>query len=166
MKPNSIWKRPIDLFIVAFFVIAVWYGIFFSLPQALRLAPITPDSSYPLFALLLYPYAKAVEPLLLHPTITLDLRHTIDGFVTAPLLCVIGFGIIRAKDWVRIPSLIYAVLAIVNMAYHITESYFGAHRVGNDVTYWSFNAFFVGVPLLLAWRMRHPNPFGKVYESS
>ncbi len=162
MKSIPIWKRPIDAFMVLFFVVAIWYGIFFSFPQAFRLAPITPDSPYPLFATLLYPYAQSVEPLLLNPTITLDLRHAIDGLITAPLLCVIIYGIVRARNWVRAPSLMYAVLAMTNMAYHVTESYLGAHRVGDDLTYWSFNIFFVGVPVLLAWRMRSPNPFGEI----
>jgi hypothetical protein len=151
-------RRPLDALFVAFFSVSVVYGLFFSLPEGLGLAPISADSPYAPFRWL-YGWAVEVEPAHLDPPTSLLARCLLDGLVHAPFLLVLIYALTVGADWIRVPALLYASSALTNMSLYFYETFFGAHPPLDLAIYVPFNLPWLLMPLLLAWRMRHRAPF-------
>jgi len=65
MPIKSIWTRPLDLVLIAFFSVSVSYGFLFSLPEGLGV-PVSADSPWPPLRAL-HEWAVAEEPAHLNP---------------------------------------------------------------------------------------------------
>ena len=96
-------RRPLDLGLVAFFVLSILYGLLDSLPEGLGV-PVTPDSPWPPLRGL-YDWAVAQEPAHLNPPTSLLVNGLFDGFIQSPILVFVIYGLLRARDWVRPLSL-------------------------------------------------------------
>ncbi len=150
----SLFKRSFDVIFILFaLLIGIPYALLGSLPQGLGISRPSAESSYFLWQLV-YPYLEAYEPLQLHPTLTLDFRHLLDGVVGAPLLVVIVYGMLRRRQWVRFPAIVYAVFEMTSMAYHVVEMLYGAYPVPDVTRFLLSNSPWLVLPPLLLWRFR------------
>jgi hypothetical protein len=147
-------RRPLDLTLVAFFSVSIVYGFAFSLPEALGV-PVAPDSPWPPLRAL-HGWAVEQEPAHLAPPPTLVASLLFDGFVQSPFLVVLVWALVRDREWIRVPALVYAGAAIMNMYFYFFETVFGPHPPPNPEVYWPLNLPWLIAPMALAWRMRRP----------
>jgi len=149
MKP--IWRRPLDLFLVAFFSLSVVYGFLFSLPEGLGV-PVAPDSPWPPLRLL-YDWAIAEEPAHLDPPPNLIAATLFDGFFSAPALLFVMIGLVRLPAWLRPLGLVYAGAAVTNMFFYFVQTFLGPHPPPNTAYYLVFNLPWLIMPAVLGARV-------------
>ena len=157
-------KRPLDLALVLFFSISVLYGFLFSLPEGLGV-PVAADSVWPPLRAL-HGWAVAEEPAHLDPPVSLIVSCLFDGLFQAPFLAVLIYALWAGKPWIRLPSMIYAGAAVTNMFYYFTQTFLGPDPPPNLGTYLVFNLPWLLAPMVLAVRMRSPEPFAAVGKPS
>ena len=150
-------QRPLDLLLIAFFSISVLYGFLWSLPQGLGV-PVAPDSPWPPLRAL-HDWAVRIEPAHLDPSANLIASCLLDGFVHAPFLVVLIYALVTGRSWIRIPALLYVGSSLTNMSLYFYDTFFGAHPPLDLAVYIPMNLPWLVMPLLLAWRMRSPEPF-------
>jgi len=150
-------KRPVDLVLIGFFTISVLYGFLYSLPQGLGV-PVAADSPWPPLRSL-HDWAVRFEPAHLDPPASLMAAALLDGFVYAPFGLLLIYALATGRSWIRIPALVYVGSAVTNMFIYFYVTFFGAHPPLDLAVYVSLNLPWLLVPLLLAWRMRRPDPF-------
>jgi len=157
MNEASIGRRPLDLVLIAFFAISVLYGLLFSLPEGLGV-PVAADSPWPPLRSL-YDWAVTQEPAHLDPPPQLIASCLFDGFFQAPILTFIIYGLVMRRAWVRVLAFVYAGAAVTNMFFYFFETFFGPHPPPDLAVYLPFNLPWLIAPILLAWRLRKPEPF-------
>ncbi len=153
----SIFKRPLDLGLVAFFVISILYGFLDSLPEAIGYK-VAPDSPWPPLRSL-YDWAVAQEPQHLNPPPSLIATTLFDGFIQTPILFFVVYGLIKCTPWIRTLSLIYAGAAVTNMFMYFVTTVLGDHPPPHPVTYWPPNLPWLIAPAILGLRMLPTEPF-------
>ena len=146
-----ITRRPLDLFLVAFFSISVLYGFLFSLPEGLGV-PVAPDSPWPPLQWL-YDWAVAEEPAHLDPPPNLIAATLFDGFFQAPALLFVMIGLIRLRAWLRPLGLVYAGAAVTNMFFYFVQTFLGPHPPPNTAYYLAFNLPWLIAPAVLGARV-------------
>ena len=159
-QSTSVAKRPLDLALILFFSTSVLYGFLFSLPEGLGV-PVAADSPWPPLRSL-HGWAVAQEPAHLDPPVSLIASCLFDGLFQAPFLSLLIYALVRSRAWIRIPAMIYAGAAVTNMFYYFTQTFMGPDPPPNLGTYLAFNLPWLIAPMVLAWRMRDPDPFGQV----
>ncbi|CAA0098928.1 Uncharacterised protein [Halioglobus japonicus] len=153
MKP--IYRRPLDLVLVAFFSVSVLYGFLFSLPEGLGV-PVAPDSPWPPLRGL-YEWAVAEEPAHLDPPPTLLAACLFDGFFQAPALVFVIVGLVRLRSWLKPLGIFYAGAAATNMFFYFTQTFLGSHPPPNLGYYLAFNLPWLIAPLALGLRVMLAN---------
>jgi hypothetical protein len=157
-------QRPADLFFaVMFSAFAVTSAISDSL-VALGV-PMTPDSSSAI-ARANYWYAADTDPLLLHAPLWLRIATVLSAFVYGPFYVLLVYCLVKAKNWIQLPAVIYATMIIAITGFVMfPEEFYGepALRVTNVAKFLAFNTPYVLVPFLLLLRMRAPNPFARAF---
>jgi hypothetical protein len=148
---NSIYRRPIDLAFVGFFLISILYGFLISLPEGLGV-PVSPDSPWPPLRAL-HEWAVAEEPAHLSPPPNLIAACLFDGFFQAPMLLLLIVGLVRLRWWVRPLGLIYAGAATTNMFFYFMQTFLGPHPPPNMVYYLAFNLPWLIAPMALGLRV-------------
>lgn len=144
-------RRPLDLVLVAFFIVSVLYGLLFSLPEGLGVA-VSPDSPWPPMRWL-HDWAVAEEPAHLDPPPNLIAATLFDGLFQAPVLLFIIAGLIRPAPWLPPLALFYAGAAITNMFFYFVQTFLGPHPPPNTGYYLAFNLPWLIAPMLLALRV-------------
>ena len=143
--------RKLDLGLVAFFAVTILYGLVYSLPEGLGV-PVSPDSPWPPLRSL-HSWAVAQEPAHLDPPPVLIASCLFDGFVQAPLLAFVIYGLLKRRPWVRTLSLAYAGAAVTNMFFYFATTFMGPTPPPNLAVYLPFNLPWLIAPALLGLRM-------------
>ena len=78
-----------------------------------------------------------------------------------PFYLVLIYALVRARNWVRVPALLYgAAIVYSTVVYFGYEVLDAANRAEADLlAVFLVNIPFTIVPLILMWRMRYPRPF-------
>ncbi len=83
----------------------------------------------------------------------------ISGMVYGPFYVLLVYAFVKGKNWIRIPAFLY----VGAMMHGVIEFYIAEYWIGpppgNPIVFWAFNGPYGVIPLLLAYRMRNPNPF-------
>jgi hypothetical protein len=110
---------------------------------------------------LLHDWAVADEHSHLQVPLPLALRTSVvlDGWIHSPFLCVMIYAMLRGRNWIRLWAIFFAGSSVTNMYYYFMYTFLGDHPPPNTVHYLVFNLPWLLVPMLLAWRMRKPEPF-------
>lgn len=148
---KSIFRRPLDLFLVVFFSISVVYGFLFSLPEGLGV-PVSADSPWPPLRAL-HEWAVAEEPAHLDPPPNLIAATLFDGFFQAPALLFVMIGLVRLRPWLRPLGLVYAGAAVTNMFFYFVQTFLGPHPPPNTAYYLVFNLPWMIAPAVLGVRV-------------
>ena len=153
-------QRKIDIFFaVIFLTFAVTSGISDLVPTIGM--TMSPESPNPL-ARANYWYASDTDPLFMNPPVWMRIVTGLSAFVYGPFYLLLAFALIRGKNWIQLPAVIYATLiaGLTGIVVFGVE-FFGeaAFRTPNPAKFLAFNLPYVLVPLLLLARMRKPLPF-------
>jgi len=157
-------KRPVDLFFaIVFLLFAVTSAISDAIPT-LGIA-MDPHSANAL-ARANYWYAVSADPLFMHPPVWMRIVTGLSAFVYGPFYLLLVYCLVKGKNWIQLPSVIYAtmIVALTGIVVFGVE-FFGepAFRTPDPVKFLAFNLPYVLIPLLLLIRMRKPNPFHRTF---
>lgn len=153
-------ERKIDLFFaVVFLTFALTSGISDLVPTlGIEMAP---DSPNPL-ARANYWYAIDADPLFMHPPVWMRIVTGLSTFVYGPFYLLLAWALIKGKNWIQLPAVIYATMisSITGFIVFGVE-FFGEpqFQTQNAAKFLAFNTPYVLLPILLLVRMRKPEPF-------
>ena len=109
-----------------------------------------------------YWYAHDADPLFMNPPDWMRIVTGLSAFVYMPFYVLLVFSLLAGKNWIQLPSVIYAtMIASITGIIVFGVEFFGeqALRTQNPVKFLLFNLPYVLVPLILLARMRKPLPF-------
>jgi putative Ca2+/H+ antiporter (TMEM165/GDT1 family) len=109
-----------------------------------------------------YWYAHDADPLFMNPPDWMRIVTGLSAFGYLPFYLVLVFSLVTAKNWIQLPSVIYATMIVTLTGVVVFGvEFFGepALRTHNAAKFLAFNLAYVLVPLLLLIRMRKPAPF-------
>ncbi|GAA4261126.1 EXPERA domain-containing protein [Dactylosporangium darangshiense] len=109
-----------------------------------------------------YWYAHDADPLFMNPPDWMRIITGLSAFVYMPFYIVLVYALLAARNWIQLPSVIYATMisSLTGIVVFGVE-FFGEpeFRTQNAVKFLLFNLPYVLVPLVLLVRMRKPLPF-------
>jgi len=159
MGAKPLRSRPLDVFLVACFGV---FSISSFVYEQFIIFGIDLAEATDVFGRTWHWYASSFDPVFLDPPLWLRIMCTIDGYVFGAFYPVFIYAFVRGRNWVRIPALIYGSAIVYS-----TLIYFGwefldtANRAAANLPVVILvNVPYTIVPLLLMWRVRHPEPFG------
>jgi hypothetical protein len=157
-------ERRIDLFFAVLFVtFAVTSGISDAVPTLG--IEMSPDSTNPL-ARANYWYAVDADPLFMHPPVWMRFVTGLSTFVYGPFYLVLAYCLVKGKNWIQLPAVIYAtMISSITGVLVFGVEFFGEpeFRTQNAFKFLSFNLPYVLMPILLLVRMRKPMPFTRKF---
>ena len=159
-------QRRGDLLIVAFFLLnllVITYVV--DLEQL-----VIPDPAH--FTYPLWPprfavdadhwWGGAFDPLQLARPVWWKMTIWIDVLLFGPFYVVATYAYARGREWIRLPSIIYAAVMLTNVTIILGEEAFGPHRTPHLPMVLLANVGWVLVPLFILYRMLpHAHPFSR-----
>jgi emopamil binding protein len=109
-----------------------------------------------------YWYAHDADPLFMNPPDWMRIVTGLSAFVYMPFYLVLVVALVTARNWIQLPSVIYATMIVTLTGIVVFGVEFWgepAFRTHNPAKFLAFNLPYVLVPLLLGIRMRKPLPF-------
>lgn len=157
-------QRRIDLFFAVVFVtFAVTSGISDAIPTlGIEMTPDSPNA----LARANYWYAVDADPLFMHPPVWMRIVTGLSAFVYGPFYLVLAWALVKGKNWIQLPAVIYATMisSITGFIVYGVE-FFGEpqYQTQNVPKFVAFNTPYILLPLLLLIRMRKPMPFTRKF---
>jgi hypothetical protein len=156
--------RRIDIFfIVIFAMFAVTSAIADAIPTlGIAMAPDAPS----FLGRANYWYAYGCDPLFLHPPTWMRIVTGLSAFVYGPFYLVLVYALVRGRNWIQLPAIIYATMisSITGIVVFGVEFWGEAPwRCQNIPKFLAYNLPYVLVPLALLARMRSPRPFDRKF---
>lgn len=163
-QPVPIARRPVDIAILIFFLINILFITYIVDLEQLVIA----DPAH--FAYPLWPPRPAVDAihwwgntfdhdLIARPS-WWKMTIWIDNLGFGPFYLVAIYAYITGKEWIRIPSIIYATMLLTNVLIILSEEYAGAYASPHFPIVLLANLPWLFFPLLIIYRMaRHGHPF-------
>ncbi|WP_051266097.1 EXPERA domain-containing protein [Nakamurella lactea] len=109
-----------------------------------------------------YWYAHDTDPLFMTPPDWMRIVTGLSAFVYMPFYPVLVYALLRGRNWIQLPAVIYATMIVTLTGIVVFGvEFFGEQqwRTPNPAKFLAFNTWYVLVPLLLLIRMRKPLPF-------
>lgn len=152
--------RKIDIFFAFLFLIfAVTSGISDAVPTlGIEMRPDSPN----VLARMNYWYAHDTDPLFMHPPFWMRIVTGLSAFLYGPFYLLLAWALLRGKNWIQLPAVIYAVMiATITGVIVFGVEFFGEPewRTPNPGKFLPLNLPYVLFPILLLVRMRKPHPF-------
>lgn len=129
--PIPLSRRRLDLFFVAFFLLNLLFITYIVDIEQI----IIPDPShfqYPIWPPaplvdLIHWYGRTYDPLLMARPPWWKATIWIDSLFFGPFYAVAIYAYIKSKDWIRIPSIIWASVMMTNVTIILSEEIWGPH---------------------------------------
>jgi hypothetical protein len=151
-------RRPLDIILLVYFIfnlVAISY--LFDIEQII----ITDVShfTYPAWPPraivdLGHWWGSAFDPLLNARPVWWRATIWIDAVVFGPYYAFAIYAFIRRRNWIRLPSIIYASVMLTNVTIILSEEIWGPHATPHLLNVIGANASWIIAPALLIWRMR------------
>jgi hypothetical protein len=109
-----------------------------------------------------YWYAHDTDPLFMTPPAWMRIVTGLSAFVYMPFYPVLVYALLRGRNWVQLPAVIYATMIVTLTGIVVFGvEFFGEAqwRTPDPAKFLAFNSWYVLVPLVLLIRMRRPRPF-------
>ncbi len=170
-RPIPLGRRPLDLALIAFFAVNLFFTTYVvSLEQIVIDDPsrFTPPAWPPerLLALVHW-YERSFDPLLLARPAWYRATIWIDCLLFGPFYAVALWAYARGRDWIRIPSVIWASMMFTNVFIILFDELRGVHATPHPVAVVGANAAWLLVPLLVVWRVtRSQHPFTEEVDAA
>jgi hypothetical protein len=163
-EPIPLSQRPGDIALVAFFSINV-LGITY-MEGFEQLAVADPnDFEYPLWPPpfmvdLVHWWGRNFDPLLMARPVWWRVIIGIDVVFFGPFYVCAIYAFTKGREWIRIPSIIWASVMLTMVAVILGEEMFGEHATPELAIVLLANAFWGLFPLFVLYRMiTRPHPF-------
>ncbi len=155
-KPRRLRQRPLDLGLAVLLLAQSVAGL---------LVDTLPQLGLPVSAVeaALQAHYGAADPMFMDPPAFFFVAILWSGFVSTPLCAWFAWGLLRGTNRIRIPALMWApatALATVMVLAEEVLSTVPAWRSPAPLAVVGQSLPWLVVPLLFAWRVRHPFPFG------
>src|SRR5262245_41171934 len=111
-----------------------------------------------------YWYAHDTDPLFMNPPAWMRIVTGLSAFVYMPFYVVLVYALIRGRNWIQLPAVMYAtMISTLTGIVVFGVEFFGESqwRTPNPAKFLAFNLPYVLIPLLLLVRMRRPDPFAR-----
>ncbi len=155
-------QRPLDIVILGYLIfnlVAITY--LFDLEQIL-----IPDTSHfiypawpPRFIVdLSHWWGRNFDPLLFARPPWWRATIWIDAVLFGPYSVFAIYAFIKGRNWIRMPSIMYASIMLTNVTIIMSEEIWGPHATPHLAAVIGANASWIIVPLLILFRMRR-DPF-------
>ena len=163
-KALPLSKRKIDLVILAFFWINIVFVTYMIDVEQLVIAdPETFDYPAwpPAFMVdLVHWWGDNFDPLLMARPAWWRMTIWIDSLFFGPFYIVAIYAYTKGKQWIRIPSIVYASVMLTNVTIILGEEFIGEHATTAPWIVLGANLAWLVVPLVILYRMgRDPQPF-------
>lgn len=164
-------ERRADWLILAFF----WLNIVFityivDIEQLIIVDPY--HFSYPIWppAFILdaiHWWGRNFDPLLMARPVWWKMTIWFDDLIYGPFYIVAIYAYTRGKEWIRIPSIIYATMMITGVTVILGEEAFGPHKAPQFIMVLAANAAWLILPAFIIYRMwSSEHPFTRAVSSS
>ena len=157
-------QRGFDYVFIVFFS---WAFISCIISDAIPTLGIVQSSDSPnILAQINYAYSSVNDPLFMHPPIWMRFVTGLSAFVYAPFYLVLVYALIKGKNWIQLPSVIYATMIVTLTGIVVFGVEFlgePEYRTPNPLGFLAYNTLYVFIPLLLLIRMRKPEPFTRKF---
>jgi hypothetical protein len=153
-------ERKIDVFFAVVFVCFIASSIIADSVSTLGIE-MRPDSASWL-ARSNWWYAHDADPMFMHPPMWMRFVCGLSAFVYGPFYVVLVWCLLKGRNWVQLPSVMYAtMISTITGVVVFGVEFFGEPelRTLNPAKFLAFNLPYVVLPLLLLVRMRKPLPF-------
>jgi hypothetical protein len=163
LEPVPLSQRRLDWLLIAFFVINLLFVSYLIDIEQI----IIPDPwhfSYPLWPPrpvvdLIHWWGQHFDPLLMARPVFFKVTIWLDDLLYGPFYLVAIYAYAKGREWIRLPSIIYAVAMIEGVVIILSEEAFGAYRSPHLGLVIAANASWVIFPLVILFRMglrEHP----------
>lgn len=163
-RPIPLARRPWDIAFLIFFAVNLFFITYIVDLEQLVIAnpahftyPIWPPA--PLVDMV-HNYARALDPLVLARPPWWKMTIWFDALFFGPFYACALYAYSRGRDWIRIPSLLYAASIITIVCIILSEEYGGPHATPNFPIVLLLNLPWLLFPALIIVRMaRRERPF-------
>jgi hypothetical protein len=162
-KPIPLSRRKGDLLFIAFFLLNLGFITYIVDLEQLVIAnpahfvyPLWPPA--PLVDLI-HNYGKALDPLLLARPVWWKATIWIDALFFGPFYAVALYAYIRGRDWIRMPTVVWASVLMTNVTIILFEEVAGPSATPQLPLVILLNLPWLLVPiaaLVRMWRNEHP----------
>ncbi|MGO8946404.1 MAG: EXPERA domain-containing protein [Ktedonobacterales bacterium] len=158
--------RPLDMVIVAFFLINLLF-ITYVIDLEQLVIPYAAHFTYPIWPPrpivdLVQSYGHLYDHDLLARPVWWKMTIWIDDLLFGPFYVVAIYAYVKGKNWIRMPSVIYASMLMTNVIIILGEEYAGQWAAPNFLMVLASNLPWLVFPLIIISRMwRAERPFSQ-----
>ncbi len=162
--PIPLARRPLDVALIAFFAVNLFFTTYVvSLEQVVIADPFhfSPPPWPPAkLVALVHWYERSFDPLLLARPAWYRATIWIDVLLFGPFYAFALYAYARGRDWIRIPSVIWAAMMFTNVFIILFDELRGAYATPHPVAVVGANAAWLLVPFVVVARVaRSEHPF-------
>ena len=157
-------RRPLDVAIVAFFAVNLLFTTYVVSLEQIAVAdpvrdPPPPWPPAPLLALVRW-WETSFDPLLLARPAWYRATIWLDVLLFGPFYAVAIYAYLRGRDWIRLPSVIWATMLFTNVFIILFDELRGIHATPSPGVVVAANASWLVMPIVVIWRVaRSAHPF-------
>ena len=157
-------ERRIDLAILGFF----WFNVLFvsySISLEQLVVPNPESFEYPLWPPrflidLVHWWGRTFDPVLWARPMWYRMTIWLDVLAFGPFYVVAIYAFTKGREWIRIPSIVYASVLFTNVFIILGEELAGPHAAESFLPIFLANAPWLLIPILIVFRMgRSEHPF-------
>jgi len=157
-------RRPLDIGLLGFFIFNLLFVSYvISLEQIVISNPASSVHTIwpPRGALaLIHWWEKSFDPLLWARPAWYRATIWIDVLLFGPFYAAAIYAFARAREWIRIPSILWAGMMLANVTIIMFDEFLGVHASPRPFVVLAANASWVLFPMIILWRMaRKEHPF-------
>ncbi|HZY02497.1 MAG TPA: emopamil-binding family protein [Anaeromyxobacteraceae bacterium] len=163
-RPVPLRRRPLDVALIAFFAVNLFFTTYVvSLEQVVIADPFhfSPPPWPPerLLALVHW-WEKTYDPLLLARPAWYRATIWLDVLVFGPFYAAAIWAYARGREWIRLPSVVWAAMLFTNVFIILFDELWGIHATPHPGVVVAANASWMIAPVVVTWRMvRSEHPF-------
>jgi hypothetical protein len=162
--PIPLSRRPVDFVIIGFFAVNLFFITYIvDLEQIVIADPyhFTPPLwPLPSMVAMDHWWQMTFDPLVLARPAWYRATIWIDALGFGPFYAVAIYAYVRGRDWIRIPSIIWASVMFTNVVIILFDELLGIHASPRPFIVVSANASWLLMPFLVIWRVaRSEHPF-------
>jgi hypothetical protein len=157
-------KRPLDVLFIVFFVVNVGFITYIVDLEQLVIRdpahfsqPVWPPA--PLVDLIHW-YGRTFDPLLLARPAFWRMTIWIDVLLFGPFYVAASYAFVRARNWIRVPALVWSGLMTSNVLIILMEERYGVSATPHFGIVFAFNLPWLLMPVAMVLRMRREQVFG------